>query len=196
MNIRRNNSTKAKIIYSAAVIAAGLLLGYIAKATDSVNIIGDITTEFGIWVFLSALASVYSSKPIYAAINVTLFFLAMLCSYYIYGQLALGFFPKAYFLGWLAVAFISSVYGYIVWFSKEKGIISIIAGSIPVSVLFALGYPAFYTQKITLYVTLAFGVILNIILPSNKKQKLIVFICSVIFAFIICTFHILNYLPF
>ncbi|MEL7570279.1 MAG: hypothetical protein AAGU14_06910 [Eubacteriaceae bacterium] len=196
MNIRRNNSTKAKIIYSAAVIAAGLLLGYIAKATDSVNIIGDITTEFGIWVFLSALASVYSSKPIYAAINVTLFFLAMLCSYYIYGQLVLGFFPKAYFLGWRTAAFMSSAYGAVVWFSKEKGIISIIAGSIPVSVLFALGYPAFYTQKITLYVTLAFGVILNIILPSNKKQKIIVFICSVIFAFIICKFNILNYLPF
>lgn len=196
MNIRKNNSRKAKIIYSAAVIAGGLLLGYISKAADSVNIIGDITTQIGVWVFLSALVAAHSSKPIYAAISVALFFLAMLCSYYIYGKLALGFFPKAYFLGWLAAAFISSAYGAVVWFSKEKGTFSIIACSIPVSVLFAWGYPAFYTQKITLYITLAFGVVLNIILPCDKKQKLIVFICSVIFALIIWKFHILNYLPF
>lgn len=194
--MRKKRSKKVNAIYTLAVIVLGLVLGYIAKATDSVNIIGDITTQLGIWVFISALVAVYSSKPIFAAINVTLFFLAMLCSYYIYGQLALGFFPKAYFFGWLAVAVASSAYAYIVWFSKEKGIISIIAGSIPVSVLFAWGYPAFYTQKITLYITLAFGAILNIILPCDKKQKLIVFVCSIILALIICKFHILNYLPF
>ena len=196
MKIKRNNSKKARIIYSVAITGAGLLLGYIAKATDSVSIIGDITTELGIWIFLSAFVAAYSSKPIHAAINVTLFFLAMLCSYYLYGHLVLGFFPKAYFLGWLAVAIASSAYGFIVWFSKGKDVIAIFSCSVPVSILYAMGYPAFYTHKITLYITLAFGAILNLTFPSNKKQKLFVFICSVIFAFIISKFHILSYLPF
>ncbi len=187
---------KADIFYSLCIIVLGAGLGYISKRMDSISIIGQITTELGIWVFAAAIVAAYSRKPIYAAANVVLFFLAMLGAYYAYGKIALGFFPKAYFMGWLAASFASGLYGFVVWFSKGKDIIAILASAAVVSILYALGYPAFYTYKITLFITLFFGVILNILLPHTKKQKLIVFVCSIILAVLIAKFHLISYLPF
>lgn len=187
---------KADVFYTLCIIAAGFAIGYIAKRMDSINIIGQITTELGIWVFFAALIAAYSRKPSYGAVNVVVFFLAMLCAYYVYGYKVLGFFPKDYFLGWLMVALVSSVYGFIVWFSKGKDITAILAAAIPVSMLYALGYPAFYTYKINLFITLAFGVVLNILLPSSKKQKFLTFVCAIILALLIAKFHLLSYLPF
>jgi len=187
---------RADIFYSLCIIVLGAGLGYISKRMDSISIIGQITTELGIWVFAAAIIAVYSRKPSYAAVNVVLFFLAMLGAYYAYGKLMLGFFPKAYFMGWLAVSFASGLYGFVVWFSKGKDIISILASAAVVSILYALGYPAFYTHKITLFITLFFGVVLNIFLPHAKKRAFIVFVCSVILAVLITKFHLISYLPF
>lgn len=79
----------------------GAVLGVVAKATDSVSLIGDIGTGLGVWVFVASLLAAYSRYPIAAAVNTLLFFLSMLGAYYLYGFVVLGFFPKAYFLGWL-----------------------------------------------------------------------------------------------
>ena len=39
---------KREMLYSLAVVAFGLLFGYIAKATDSISLIGDIGTDLGV----------------------------------------------------------------------------------------------------------------------------------------------------
>ena len=58
-------------------------MGFIAKATDSVSMIGDIGTELGVWVFTATLLAAFSRYPLSAALNTLLFFLAMLCAYYL-----------------------------------------------------------------------------------------------------------------
>lgn len=160
------------------------------------DFIGELTTELGLWVFAAALIAAYSRYPISAAIYVTYFFLSMLCSYYIYGQLVLGFFPKSYFMGWLVLSLLSSFAGFLVWFSKGRGIAAIVAASLPIAALFAWGYPAYYTYKLTLFVTLGFGIVLNAVLPKGKKQMAAVLILSIAFAFLIVKLNLLSYLPF
>lgn len=189
-------SLKYEFVFSMGVVIFGLLLGYIAKATDNVPFIGELTTELGIWVFAATLIAVYSRYPFSAAINVMIFFLSVLCSYYIYGQLVLGFFPRSYFMGWLIVSFLSTAAGFVVWFSKGTGATAIITAALPIAVLFAWGYPAFYTYRLTLFLTLIFGLLLNVLLPKGRKQMAIVFVLSIILAFLISKFHLLSYLPF
>lgn len=189
-------SRKMDILYAAGCVLLGLLLGWVAKATDSVSLIGEIGTELGIWVFIATLVAAYSRTPWLAAIHVPLFFLAMLASYYIYGQIMLGFFPMSYFMGWLIVSLLSSVAGFVAWFAKGKGVVGMIACALPVSLLFASGYPAFYTLKPTLFFALGLGVVLLLLLPQNWKQRGGACLFSVVFAFLIDRFYLLGYLPF
>ena len=189
-------SFKKELLFTACIIMLGLLLGMIAKMTDSISVIGDIGTELGIWIFLATLIAVYSRYPTTAAVNVLLFFLSMLCAYYIYGQVVLGFYPRAYFIGWLIIALLSPVAGFFVWFSKGSGMVSILIAALPISLLFSLGYPAFYTYDITSILTLLFGAVLTIILSKTTKQRIILFFISILFAVLIIHFQLVNYLPF
>lgn len=192
----RQISRKAEIWYAVGCVLLGLLLGWIAKATDSVSVIGEIGTELGIWVFVATLLAAYSRTPWSAAVHVPLFFLAMLASYYIYGQVILGFFPMSYFIGWLIVSLLSSVAGFVAWFARGKGVIGIIACALPVSILFASGYPAFYTLKPALFFALGLGIVLLLLLPRNWKQRGGAFVLSVLLAWLIDRFYLLGYLPF
>jgi hypothetical protein len=150
-------SMRTEIIFSACVILLGMSMGLIAKMTDSVSIIGDIGTELSIWVFAATIIAAYSRYPVSAAINVLLFFISMLAAYYIYGFVVLNFFPKTYFLAWLVVALISSFAGFCTWFSRAKGIVGSVATALPAALLFAHGYPAFYTSRLPLYLSLVMG---------------------------------------
>jgi len=188
-------SITVDLLISFGVILLGALLGYIAKASDSISFIGDLGTELGVWVFIAALVAVYSRYPYTAAINIMLFFLSMLASYYLYGQLVLGFFPKAYFMGWLVISILSPFAGFLIWFAKGKGYIGAIASALPISVLFAWGYPFFYTRRPVLLFTLCFGVILCILLPKTLYQKAGAFGLSILFAFIIVQLKLISYLP-
>ena len=187
---------KKELIFSVGIVVLGLLLGTIAKMTDSISVIGEIGTELGVWVFLATLIAVYSRYPVSAAVNVLVFFLSMLCSYYLYGQFILGFFPSAYFMGWLIIALLSPIAGFFIWFSKGRGMPSILIAALPISLLFSLGYPAFYTYDITLILTLLFGAVLTIILSKTAKQRIILFCISILFAVLIVYFRLVNYLPF
>ena len=123
-NIREFPQTankKYEILFTLSVIVFGLLFGFIAKATDSISLIGDIGTDLGVWIFIVSMIAAFSSRPLSAIINTPVFLLSMLTSYYLYGQVVLGFFPKSYFMGWLVMALISPIGGIVVWLSRGKG---------------------------------------------------------------------------
>jgi len=124
-------TAKQTIIYLGVYFIFGILLGVIAKYSDTVpsnsesgmfySIISDITTSIGIWIALATLISVWSRSAIYAALKVLAFFVGMLLGYYIYSQVLFGFFPSYYFLRWGAIALVSPICAYIVWFSRGEG---------------------------------------------------------------------------
>ena len=189
-------SLKKEIITSVCVMALGAVMGAVAKMTDSVSLIGEIGTEWGVWVFAASIVAAYSRYPVTAAINTAVFFLSMLGAYYLYCDIVLGFFPQSYFLGWLIAAGLSPFAGVVVWFSRGRGTAAAVASALPVSVLFAGGYPALYLPRLTMYITLVFGIILLLILPKTLKQKLAALGAAVLLAFVVAKLGLLYLLPF
>lgn len=147
-------------------------------------------------MFDATIIAAYSRYPVSAAINVFLFFTSTLAAYYIYGYAILNFFPKAYFFGWLVVACISPVACFFAWFSKAKGIAGCIVTALPAALLFAHGYPAFYTSRLPLYLSLVMGVILCTLLPHKAKYKTIAFCISIPLAFMASKLYLFGFLPF
>jgi hypothetical protein len=188
-------SWKCEIAHSAGVLLLGLVLGFAAKVADSISIIGDIGTYLGAWVFVAALVAAFSKSPFLAALNTLLLFLALLAAYYTYGRIVLGFFPRAYFLGWLFIALLSPVGGVVVWFSRGKGWLAIISAAFPVALLITEGYPAYYTYQAPLVFELCCAVALLIILTKTWRQKGIAFIISMALAVIMISFRVLSFLP-
>ena len=186
---------KRELPYTLAVIVFGLLFGYIAKAADSISLIGDVGTDLGVWVFIVSMIAAFSSRPLFAMINTPAFLLSMLASYYLYGQMVLGFFPKAYMMGWLVMALISPIGGLIVWFARGEKLVSSICAALPASLLFACGYPAVYTHQPVMILDLLFGAALLLILPKTWKTRAIAAGAAVVLAFVIVRLGLISYLP-
>jgi hypothetical protein len=188
-------SMKKEIGMAVCIIAIGIAMGLIAKMTDSVSIIGEIGTEIGIWVFAATLIAACSCYPFSAAINVFLFFISMLGSYYLYTYIVFGFFPTSYFTGWLIITLLSPFAGFIAWFTKAKGALGSVVTALPAALLFAHGYPAFYTLRLTLFLSLIMGVGLCAILPVNIKNKGISFVLAILLAIVVDKLYLLRFLP-
>lgn len=95
-NIRKPNSSNRNKKYLCLLlcIVLGTLMGTAAKYFDNTPIIGEVGTNFGIWIFLAALIACYSLGPILAGINVFFFFLSMLFAYYTYTYFFISFFTN------------------------------------------------------------------------------------------------------
>jgi hypothetical protein len=161
-----------ELLFSFSIACGGVLLGILSKGFDGVSIIGDVTTEIGVWIFLASIIALISHNPISSAINTILFFLAMLAAYYLYGHFVLGFFPQAYFRMWLLAASLTPFGGFLLWFAHGNGWFSAVVAALPISVLLAHGYPVWYTHKVTLFMDIVFAVVLVFVLPTTSKQRL------------------------
>lgn len=169
---------KQTILLAGGALVSGLSIGVIAKAADSTGVVGNIGDHLGIWVFIAACFAAFSPDKRIAAMTPPLFLLAALATYYLYCNLVLGFFPESYFLGWLAVACLSPIYGIIVWFGHGKGLLAAVAAALPIGLLVAEGYPAYYAHQVPLILDLLFAVALLLILPKGWKQKGCVLLAS------------------
>ena len=134
-------SLSKKFLYSTLLLIAGVILGVISKVLDTtpsnylpyflqVLDLGNFFSSMGIWLFLAVVISVYSKTPIRSAINVFLFFVGMVSSYYLYTVLVAGFYPKSYMMIWIFMTCISPFLAFVCWYAKGKGIIAIAISSI------------------------------------------------------------------
>ncbi len=125
-------SLSRKFLYSFTIFVVGIILGVISKALDEtasnllpyfleVLDLRNFFSRMGVWIFLSLLISVYSKSPVRAAINVFLFLLGMVGSYYLYTVTIAGFFPKSYMMIWIGMTFLSPFMAIICWYAKGKG---------------------------------------------------------------------------
>lgn len=134
-------SLSRKILYSTLIFIVGVILGVFSKVLDEtpsnllpyfieVLDLGNFFSRMGVWIFLAVLISVYSKSPVRSAINVFLFFVGMVGSYYLYTVMIAGFFPKSYMMIWIIMTVISPFMAFICWYAKGKGIIAISISSI------------------------------------------------------------------
>ena len=130
-----------KFLYSFLLLTTGVILGVVSKVLDTtpsnylpyvlqVLDLGNFFSSMGIWIFIAVVISVYSKTPIRSAINVFLFFVGMVSSYYLYTVFVAGFFPKSYMMIWIFMTCISPFLAFVCWYAKGKGIIALAISSI------------------------------------------------------------------
>ncbi len=177
------------IIFFISVVLTGFIMGVVSKYSDTVasndgmygavlHSISYITTELGIWIFIASIIAMYSYKPMHAMMNSIGFFLSMLTSYYLYSRYVCGFYSTKVILYWVVIALLSSICAWIVWYGKGNGWLSDIFASLPIAVLFKLGYRYYDgvldAQSITGLLDLLCAFILLILLSiGNARMKII-----------------------
>ncbi|WP_417899722.1 hypothetical protein ABN702_05375 [Bacillus haimaensis] len=186
--------THQKVLRLLLILLSGAVLGLIAKYTDGSEI-GLISTGLGFWIFITTLIAVSSRSPEAAALHAFSFLSTMLIVYYIYSMVLFGFFPRSYFLAWGVIAMLSPIGGYFVWYSIGLGWKAAAFAALPISLLVVEGYSFIYTYSFTEGIDLLAALILFIILPSKKKQYLLVLSIVIGLSLVIDRFGLIYYFP-
>jgi hypothetical protein len=197
-------SIQQQILHVALSFVFGILLGFLAKFSDTIssnaplgNIFGnvsDVTTRLGIWVFLATLLAAWSPRPRLGAIKVLAFFVGMLFTYYIYSMILFGFFPTYYFIRWGVIALLSPIAAYIVWYGRGKGWLAALCAALPIGLLISTAYPVFYTFSITHGLEMVLAIMLFILLSANLKQGLRLFALTILVVPLFRNTNLLSYI--
>lgn len=115
---------KNKVLSPAGMLLIGAILGILSKLFDiHTEILGNMFSEFPIWILLGTLISIYSDTKRKAAWNMFTFCVGMLLTYYITAEITDSVYGYAYVQGWAVFACLCPVLAYFTWIAKEKGII-------------------------------------------------------------------------
>lgn len=113
-----------KILNPLGMFISGLLLGIISRLLDIyTQNLGNIFSELAIWILLGTIISIYSKTKKKAMLNIFLFSIGMLITYYIVAALTNGAYSKTFIIGWSIFALLSPIMAYFTWLTKEKGTI-------------------------------------------------------------------------
>ena len=132
---------KNKILNPIIIFIIGLMLGIVSKLFDIyTEILGNIFSEFAVWILFGTLISIYSDNKKKAMINVFLFCIGMLITYYLTAHITHSVYGWTFIKGWTLFACVSPVFAYFTWMTKEKGFLPIIIrlGIIGVSIFSSL----------------------------------------------------------
>ncbi|MFR3552462.1 MAG: hypothetical protein ACLTWW_08660 [Negativibacillus sp.] len=147
-------SGNRKIIYTIAVFFLGIALGTFSKfldfrqaqlpgvlmAIDGALDIHNFLGRFAIWALIALCISVYSNSAIRASVNVFVFFLGMVTSYYLYSNYVAGFFPRSYAMIWFGFTMISPFLAFICWYAKGKSKSAWMLSALILAVLFNMTF--------------------------------------------------------
>lgn len=101
----------------------GAMLGVLSKLFDiHTEILGNLFSEFSIWILLGTLISIHSGTKKKAAWNMFTFCAGMLLTYYITAEITDSVYGSTYIKGWSVFACLCPVFAYFTWMTKEKGI--------------------------------------------------------------------------
>ena len=208
--IRKSNQYCKKstvILMFVIIVLFGFTMGVISKYSDTISsndgiygvvihCISDVTTQMGIWIFLASIIAMYSCKPKFAIMNTLGFFLAMLFAYYLYSIFICGFYSTRVIAFWVIFAVVAAIGAYLIWYGKGNGWVSDIIASLPIAVLFRLGYRFYYTLTVVHLLDIFFGLVLLILFAIGyKKEKGIrVLILSILLSLVLSRFSILSIL--
>ena len=105
----------------------GLLLGVISRLLDIyTQNLGNIFSETAVWILMGTLISIYSQTRKKAMVNVFLFCIGMLITYYVVAVISKGVYGWAFIIGWTIFACCTPVFAFFAWMSKENGLFAVI----------------------------------------------------------------------
>lgn len=101
----------------------GAALGVASKLLDiySSNL-GNIFSQMSIWILLGTLIAIFSKSKTKAALNVFMFCVGMLITYYIIAELTSSDYGMTFLYGWAAFSACSPLFAALTWMAKGKGI--------------------------------------------------------------------------
>lgn len=124
---------KDYILHLISMFIIGLLTGIIIKLIDihfRVQHFGfslsDVFSELGIWILIGVIISLFSKNKKYAMLNIFLFSIGMLITYYITAEVTNSIYGWTFIKGWSVFACLSPMLAYLVTLTKEKGLLSLI----------------------------------------------------------------------
>lgn len=191
---------KAKILFAACSLIAGILLGIFSKWLDNIALdngiwwhriierldLGNFFSEMAVWLLIALAIAVFSSSALMAALNVFAFFTGMCAAYHLYSILFAGFNPLSYVVIWYAIALVSPVLAALCWYAKGKGIIPILLDTGIMTVFFlscfSLGF-LYVDLRGILYLLVFIGA--AAIIYRNPKQTAISLSAGFLMAFLL-----------
>jgi hypothetical protein len=130
------DSINASLLFSKYLDFRQTELPDVLMAINGVLDIGNFLGRFAIWILIALCISIYSNSAIRASINVFVFFVGMVASYYLYSNYIAGFFPRSYAMIWFGFTAVSPLLAFVCWYAKGKSKLAFILSALILAVLF------------------------------------------------------------
>ena len=194
-------SGNRKIINTIAVLFLGIALGTFSKfldfrqaelpsvltAIDGALDVHNFLGRFAIGVLLALCISIYSNSAIRAGINVLVFFIGMVASYYLYSNYAAGFFPRSYAMIWFGFTIISPFLAFVCWYAKGKSksafMLSILILAVLFNMTFVYGWG--YFEALSVLELAVFLIGLTVLRRDTLRCSVLMGIMSIALAFLL-----------
>ena len=194
-------SNNKKIINTLAVLFLGIALGTFSKFLDfrqaelpsvlmAINEALDVHNflgRFAIWVLIALCISIYSNSSIRASVNVLVFFIGMVTSYYLYSNYVAGFFPRNYAMIWVGFTMISPFLAFVCWYTKGKSkpafILSILILAVLFNMTFVYGWG--YFEPLPVLELIIFIIGLTVLRRNTLRNSILMGTISIVFAFLL-----------
>ena len=187
-----------KIINTILILCFGIVLGTFAKFLDTTASntlpfifeyldISNFLGRFAIWLLIALYIAIYSHSSIRASLNVLVFFIGMVSSYYLYSYFVAGFFPKTYAMIWLGFTAISPLLAFVCWYAKGKSKISFILSVIIIAILFNFTfiYGWIYFDVYSILEVIVFGCALIALKRNTFRETTYMILSAVVIAVIL-----------
>lgn len=191
-------SVSKQVIDTFAILLLGIALGTFSKFLDNTASnelpfifeyldIRNFLGRFAIWILIAVCISIYSISSIRAALNVFVFFIGMVTSYYLYSKFIAGFFPRSYAMIWFGFTAISPLLAFICWYAKAKSKLSFVLSAIIIAVLFNMSfyYGMTYFKMRSILELIVFICGLVVLKRDTIKDSIIMTAIGIIFAFVL-----------
>lgn len=191
-------SGNRKIINTIAVLFLGIALGTFSKfldfrqaelpsvlmAIDGALDVHNFLGRFAIWVLLALCISIYSNSAIRAGINVLVFFIGMVASYYLYSNYVAGFFPRSYAMIWFGFTMISPFLAFVCWYAKGKSrpafMLSVLILAVLFNMTFVYGWGYFEARSVLELIVFIIG--LTVLRRDTLKSSVLMGTISIVLA--------------
>lgn len=187
-----------KIINTILILCFGIVLGTFAKFLDTTASntlpfifeyldISNFLGRFAIWLLIALYIAIYSHSSIRASLNVLVFFIGMVSSYYLYSYFVAGFFTKNYAMIWLGFTAISPLLAFVCWYAKGKSKISFILSVIIIAILFKFTfiYGWIYFDVYSILEVIVFGCALIALKRNTFRETTYMILSAVVIAVIL-----------
>lgn len=162
-------------------------LSSVLKAINEALDIGNFLGRFAIWVLIALCISIYSNSAIRASINVFVFFVGMVSSYYLYSNYIAGFFPRSYAMIWFGFTAVSPLLAFVCWYAKGKSKPAFILSELILAVLFNMcfvyGYWYFSARSVLELIVFIIGLI--VLRRDTLKSFALMGTISIVLAFLL-----------